>query len=113
MEESRMNQQTVQELNALIETHLDAVATVKKAMEGLIDGKLRQDATDMVRDHDEAVSYLGGRVRELGGEAASSEHATNILKESWQNLWKGGEIAKCFRRFVPMNGSRSMAFNFR
>lgn len=90
MDENQKNQQTVQELNALIETHLDAVATVRKAMEGLTDTSLRQDAADMMRDHDEAVAYLGNRVRELGGEAASTEHAANVLKESWQSLWKGG-----------------------
>jgi hypothetical protein len=90
MDDIQKNQQTVQELNALIETHLDAMSTVKKAVEGVVDGKVRQDALDMIRDHSEAVAYLSDRVRALGGEEATSEHATNVLKESWQKLWNGG-----------------------
>lgn len=90
MDEQQKNQQTAQELNALIETHLDAVATVKKGMEGLTDSRLRGDAAQMLRDHEEAVEYLSKRVQELGGEAVGTEHASNVLRESWQSIWKGG-----------------------
>ncbi len=84
------NEMTIRELNALIETHYDAVAVVSEGIEGLSDAEIRAEARIMIQDHQDAIRWLQGRVHELGGEEAEGGHTADVLRQSWQKLWKGG-----------------------
>lgn len=84
------NEQTIRELNALIETNLDALLVLKDALDGLSDESLRVAVQQMHKDHNREALRLQDRVRQLGGEPSNAPHLTNALKESWQHLWQGG-----------------------
>ncbi len=84
------NERTIRELNALVETNLDAVLVLEDALDGAEAMEVRDAVQQMMIDHRDAALRLQDRVRELGGEAATAPHATNVLKESWQEIWEGG-----------------------
>jgi ferritin-like protein len=81
---------TVQELNALLETHRDAIAVVNEAMMSVTDATARQEVRMMLDDHTKAADTLAERIKELDGIPATDAHAVNLLRESWQKLWDGG-----------------------
>lgn len=83
-------QQIIQDLNELIETHLDSVEVLENALEGIVDSGIKVDVEQMLMDHRDAATWLQGRVRDLGGDPAASAHATNVLKQAWQKVWNGG-----------------------
>ncbi len=80
----------IKELNALIETNLDAVKFLEDGLEGLQASNLREAVQQMHSDHIQAAQRLQGRVRELGGEPQTTPHVTNSLKESWVEIWEDG-----------------------
>ncbi len=85
------NEQTVRELNALIETNLDAVLVLEDALDGLQSPELRDSVQAMHIEHRDAALRLQDHIRTVhGGEPATAPHATNPLKESWQQIWEGG-----------------------
>ena len=82
----------IDELNALIETNLDAVRVNTDALQGLQSPELKTMVQNALNDHAQAASRLQARVRELGGQPAMSSHMSSKLTESWQELWeKGGD----------------------
>lgn len=84
-------ERTIRELNALIETNLDAIEVLNEAMTGLTSSAVQGEVRRMWNDHMEAVTRLQERVRTLGGEPAVDAHASNALKESWQKIWSNGD----------------------
>lgn len=84
------DQQIVRELNELIATHLDSVEVLESALEGIVDSMFKVDAEQMLMDHRDAATWLQRRVRDLGGDPATSSHAVNTLKQAWQKVWNGG-----------------------
>jgi uncharacterized protein (TIGR02284 family) len=82
---------TIQELNSLIETNLDAVEVLQTALAGLSLPQAQQAVRAQLQDHQAAAQRLQMRVQQLGGQPATDPHASNSLKQSWQKLWQGGD----------------------
>lgn len=82
---------TIDELNAVIETHLDAVKILQDAVEGLRSPEYQSDARQMLQEHQDAATRLQQRVSMLGGQPAQTAHKSTELTESWQEIWEAGE----------------------
>ena len=81
----------IDELNALIETNLDAVKVLQDAIEGFQSPMYQSDARMMQTEHQDAATRLQQRVRELGGNPAMTSHKSTELTEKWQEIWKGSD----------------------